>query len=162
MNRARRNTPPVLKLLAAAVQENDSSTLGGSGPLKNEITPELRQRVGKGLKWLKDHLGDNGTMGPGAGQQAGIMALAGIAFLADGSTPGEGPYGEQVQKILDYVLRNCQATGLITSPNDGSPMYGHGFATLFLAECYGMTGREDIKEKLQMAVRLIVRTQNKE
>ena len=147
---------------APAVQESDNSTIGGSGPMKDEITPELRQHVDKGLKWLKDHLDENGTMGPGAGSQAGIMALAGIAFLADGDVPGEGPYGPQVEKILNFVLRSCQPTGLITSANDGSPMYGHGFATLFLAESYGMTGRPDIKEKLQMAVRLIVRTQNKE
>ena len=42
------------------------------------------------------------------------------------------------------------------------PMYGHGFATLFLGEVYGMTGDDKVREKLQMAVRLIERTQNKE
>jgi hypothetical protein len=26
-------------------------------------------------------------------------------------------------------------------------MYGHGFATLFLGEVYGMTGDEQVKEK---------------
>ena len=42
------------------------------------------------------------------------------------------------------------------------PMYGHGFATLFLGEVYGMTGDESVKEKLQKAVRLIQKTQNRE
>jgi hypothetical protein len=42
------------------------------------------------------------------------------------------------------------------------PMYGHGFATLFLAEVYGMTGDESVKEKLQKAVKLIQKTQNRE
>ena len=41
-------------------------------------------------------------------------------------------------------------------------MYGHGFATLFLAEAYGMTERNDIREKLKKAVDLIVSTQNKD
>jgi prenyltransferase beta subunit len=41
-------------------------------------------------------------------------------------------------------------------------MYGHGFATLFLGEVYGMTQDEDVKEKLQKAVRLIERCQNDE
>ena len=41
-------------------------------------------------------------------------------------------------------------------------MYGHGFATLFLGEVYGMTGDETVKEKLQKAVRLIQKTQNSE
>ena len=41
-------------------------------------------------------------------------------------------------------------------------MYGHGFATLFLAECYGMSPRPELREKLDKAVKLIVNTQNKE
>ena len=41
-------------------------------------------------------------------------------------------------------------------------MYGHGFATLFLAQVYGMTKRDDIRRKLSDAIRLIVRTQNHE
>ncbi|MFO0960726.1 MAG: prenyltransferase/squalene oxidase repeat-containing protein [Isosphaeraceae bacterium] len=42
------------------------------------------------------------------------------------------------------------------------PMYGHGFATLFLAEAYGMTRRPEIRDKLEKAVRLIIDTQNGE
>lgn len=41
-------------------------------------------------------------------------------------------------------------------------MYGHGFATLFLAEAYGMSSRPDVRETLRKAVRLIVTTQNDE
>jgi hypothetical protein len=41
-------------------------------------------------------------------------------------------------------------------------MYGHGFATLFLGEVFGMTGNEEVKEKLQRAVQLIQKTQNPE
>jgi hypothetical protein len=41
-------------------------------------------------------------------------------------------------------------------------MYGHGFATLFLAECYGMDRRPEVREKLTKAVQLIVNTQNNE
>ena len=35
-------------------------------------------------------------------------------------------------------------------------MYGHGFATLFLAEVYGSTRETTLREKLRRAVRLIV------
>ncbi len=139
------------------------STIGGTGPIKDEITKELQERVKKGLKWLSANVSENG--GPnmyGYGNEVGIIALAGLAFMADGSMPNDGPYGKEVEKVLDIVLKNCQASGLIASPSGGSPMYGHGFATLFLAEIYGMTQRQDVKEKLQMAVRLIVQTQNRE
>ena len=55
-----------------------------------------------------------------------------------------------------------QESGLIASDKSHGPMYGHGFATLFLGEVYGMTGDEEVKEKLQKAVRLIQKTQNRE
>ncbi len=42
------------------------------------------------------------------------------------------------------------------------PMYGHGYATLFLAECHGMSHRLGLREKLAKAVALIVNTQNKD
>ena len=41
-------------------------------------------------------------------------------------------------------------------------MYGHGFATLFLAEVYGMWPDDQVREKLKKAVRLIINTQNDE
>jgi prenyltransferase beta subunit len=41
-------------------------------------------------------------------------------------------------------------------------MYSHAFATLFLAEVYGMTHRAEVREKLQKAVDFIVNSQNAE
>jgi hypothetical protein len=146
---------------ARAADEPGQSTMGGSGPIKDEMTPELREKIKKGLTWLSKNLNKEG-MGRGGGESPGILSLAGLAFLGDGNTPGEGPFGKEVEKILEFVLANCGETGLIAGRGDGSPMYGHGFATLFLAEVYGMTQRQDVKEKLQMAVRLIVQSQNKQ
>ena len=74
--------------------------------------------------------------------------------------PAAGKYGDNVQTCLDFVLSCCQESGLIASDQSHGPMYGHGFATLFLGEVYGMTGDEQVKEKLQKAVRLIQKTQN--
>ena len=81
-----------------------------------------------------------------------------MALMAGGSTPARGPYGQQVDRALDYVLANAQASGFICEPAATShgPMYGHGFATTFLAECYGMSPRPDLREKLSKAVKLIV------
>jgi hypothetical protein len=60
------------------------------------------------------------------------------------------------------VKSSCQESGLVASDNMNGTMYGHGFAALFLAEIYGMAPDEDVKEKLQKAVRLIEKTQNRE
>jgi hypothetical protein len=91
-----------------------------------------------------------------------ITSLAGLAFMEAGNLPNRGKYGKEVQRCLDYVLANCQQSGLIASDASQGPMYGHGFATLFLGEIYGMTGNDEVKEKLQKAVTLIQKTQNQE
>jgi hypothetical protein len=86
-----------------------------------------------------------------------------MAMMADGSTPGRGPYGAQVNRCVDYLLANTQPSGFICGPEAGyGPMYGHGFATMFLAECYGMSPRPELREKLSKAVKIIVNSQNKQ
>jgi len=130
----------------------------------DEITPRQQEAVRKGLVWLAGHQQRDGSYGAGgsSGKHAGITALAGLAFMQAGNLPGRGQYGENVQKCLDFVLASCQESGLISSDQSHGPMYGHGFATLFLGEIYGMTGDEQVKERLQRAVRLIEQTQNRE
>ena len=96
-------------------------------------------------------------------RNVGRYRPAGMALMAGGSTPGRGPYGRQVSRCVEYLLANAQQSGFIIVPRGAShgPMYGHGFATLFLAECYGMSPRPELRETLAKAVQLIVNTQNK-
>jgi hypothetical protein len=63
-----------------------------------------------------------------------------MAFMAHGSTPGRGPFGGEINLCVQHILNNSREGGFIISPGSAShgPMYGHGFATLFLAEVYGM------------------------
>lgn len=89
----------------------------------------------------------------------GVTALACLAFLAHGDLPGRGRYGKVVERGLNFILRNIDENGYISYR--GSRMYSHAFATLFLAEIYGMVQRDDIKEKLIRAVRAIERAQNR-
>jgi hypothetical protein len=145
-------------LPAAAATEPGRSTVGGTGPIKDELDPQTRDAVDKGLAWLAKQVNAGNWMNQG-GDSVAITALAGLAFLADGSLPNDGRYGRESQRILEQVLKNCQESGLIAAPNNSQPMYGHGFATLYLAEAYGMSPRPDVGEKLHNAVRLIVNTQ---
>ena len=129
----------------------------------NEITPAQQRSVARALEYLATVQQRDGSFtASGTQGHAGITALAGIAFMAEGNLPGRGKYGDNVQKCLDFVLASCQESGLIASDNSHGPMYGHGFATLFLGEIYGMTRDENVKEKLQKAVKLLHKSQNQE
>jgi len=134
------------------------------------INPAAEKAIDQGLEWLSGRQNNDGSFGLGAHRDnAAICALCGMAFMSGGSTPGRGPYGRQVALAVEYLLANAQPSGFIVEPtltsiNHG--MYSHGFATLFLAECYGMSNgmskRAEFRDKLSRAVKLIVNTQNNE
>lgn len=127
------------------------------------VTPAAAKAVGRGLAFLATRQHDDGSFGAsGYSRNVAVCSLGGMAFMSSGSTPGRGPYGGVVNSCLDFVLEHTQDSGFITVQGSAShgPMYGHGFATLFLAEAYGMTMRSDIRDKLAKAVNLIINTQN--
>jgi prenyltransferase beta subunit len=121
--------------------------------------------IERGLAYLAGEQQADGSFGPsGYGRNVAVVGLAGMAFLSSGSTPDRGPYGEEISLCVDFLLKHTQESGFIVDPGSTShgPMYGHGFATLFLAEAYGMSPRDDLRDKLSKAVNLIVNCQNDE
>jgi hypothetical protein len=138
--------------------------------LANEITPELTAAVTKGVEYLVKQQGPDGAFGDGRfGRNVAVTSLASIAVMADGNLPGRGPHGDAISRAVDYVLQNATESGLIASDSSSGPMYGHGFATLFLGEVYGMTAgggdnaqSHKLHEALVKAVHLIEQTQNEQ
>jgi hypothetical protein len=130
------------------------------------IKPATQAAIDRGLSWLAGRQNpDDGSFGTsGYSRNAGVSGLIGMAFLSEGSMPNRGPFGQNVTQVARFLLKNAQENGLINSPGAVShgPMYDHGFATLFLAEIYGMSPESELREKLVKAVRLIVDSQNKE
>jgi prenyltransferase beta subunit len=129
------------------------------------MTPAAARAIERGLNSLSTRQDEDGSFRSGGySRNVAICGLSGMAFMSEGSTPGRGPHGRNVERCIDFILANTQESGFINVPNASShgPMYGHGFATLFLAECYGMTMRGDIRDKLTKAVQLIINTQNDE
>jgi hypothetical protein len=135
-----------------------------------EMTPALDQAIARGFAYLAEAQEEDGSFGGGRyDRHVGITALACIAFMADGHLPGRGPYGRIIERGLDFILEHQAETGLYAADTSHGPMYGHGFATLFIGEIYGMTRggadtarAERVHESLVRAVRLIVQTQNAE
>lgn len=140
--------------------------------LVDEMTPELDAAVTAGLARLAEYQQEDGSFGSAAdryGKNVAVAALASLAFMADGNLPGRGTYGPQVERSLEFILGSIAETGLIAADTSHGPMYGHGFATLFLGEVYGMTAGgpdtaqgERVHDALVRATRLIVQSQNEE
>lgn len=81
--------------------------------------------------------------------------MAILAFLARGDDPEFGPYRLYVKRAMNFLLKQQnQETGYI-----GSSMYNHGFATLALAEAYGLTNDLRLGPALEKASKLIVSSQ---
>lgn len=153
-----------------------SSRRMDEGERPHEVDEKVLKAVDRGLRWLADTQLANGSWKSTVGYKlntsymsdedvrdrgdVGVTALCGIAFLANGQTPSRGKYGKVIDKTLDYILSCQQSNGYITV--NGSRMYSHAFSTLFLAELSGMVKRDDVREKLEDAVRLIVDSQNRE
>jgi len=109
------------------------------------------QAVKKALAFLAKRLGSDETFAREVRGMNAVAGLAGMAFLSVGHTPGRGPYGDVVNRCIDYVTAQAvskkdgrQAGGwrYLTTPKGylgrGGRMYGHGIATLFLCEVSGM------------------------
>jgi prenyltransferase beta subunit len=132
---------------------------------EEEFIDRARPAIEKGLGFLAERQLDDGSFSTtGYGRNAAVVALTGMSWLSSGSTPGRGPFGEEVERVTDYLLDHCEDSGFIGVEGAMShgPMYEHGFATLFLSEVYGMSPRDDLRDKLARAIDLIVRTQNDE
>lgn len=127
------------------------------------ITPETIIAVRKGLDYLarkQDADGSYQSSQGGSEYPCTLTALAGMAFLANGNTPSRGPYADQVRKCISYLINQQDAaTGLIAANGEnGRPMYGHGFALMFLSCVHGMEqdprNRERIGEVIKKAIQL--------
>ena len=158
-----------LSCVAAGQQPAANPPGAENNALAAEITPQLTRAVDRGLAALAAAQGADGSWNGGTryGRHVGITGLAALAFMADGHLPGRGRYGANVQRALDFILAHSTETGLLAADTSHGPMYGHGFATLFLGEVYGMTAggpdsaqSERLHETLVKAVRLIVNSQN--
>jgi prenyltransferase beta subunit len=137
------------------------------------ITPETQRAIDRGLEYLARTQNRDGSFGdrlPFHGNVA-ITSLAALAFMAGGHQPGRGHYGTSVRRALLYVLSREQRdpSGFLHYGSRDSHqigMYDHGFATLFLAEVYGMVPdlgvQERLKGTIERAVRLIESTQGGE
>jgi hypothetical protein len=151
--------------------------------------------VGSGLRWLADHQDQDGGWSadgfqkhcrhfvpcPGRGLpdfDVGVTALATLAFLGAGHSPGgadssetdfgpkaavgsgapDGPYRLTVQKAVDYLLNHQDGGGAFGAIGDNY-LYNHALGTFAMAEAYTMTGSRRYRGSLEAAVQFSVASQ---
>ncbi len=145
----------------------DKPPAPGPAPFR-EMSPEVAAAAERGLAYLAKTQNPSGAYGSGSAPVA-TTAIAAMAFLQGGHLPGRSKYGENVKKALGFLLKCAGKSGYINEGQirgaGGSGMHGHGYAAMFLAEVYGMTGdipdleTDTLKEKLTAAIRVIERGQ---
>lgn len=147
----------------AAYGQSSSET--STARIEGQITPAAEKAIDSGLQWLAGRHNVDGTFGDDRllKGNTGVCGLAGLAFLAQGSGTDRGPYADHIRRCIEYLRTHFDPeSGLIDNPDyqSSGPMYGHGFATLFLAEVYGNAGTDSLKPLLEKSVSLIVNSQN--
>ena len=118
---------------------------------------ETEASVRRALDWFTKKQKDDGhweeTSSPIA--HTGLVMLCYYSFGA--SHDKEGPYQETLAKALEWMIKQVTPEGKLM---DGGRGYDHSIGTLALAEAYGASGDEEIKDPLEKAVKYLVNWQN--
>lgn len=118
------------------------------------VNKEIHEAIQRGIAWLERNQANDGSWRSAGGYgtyPAAMTGLAGMALLAAGSTPTRGRNYGEVRRATDFLLKHADPnTGVVSVPQEeGRSMYGHGFATLFLASVFGMEEDQRKHEKLK-------------
>lgn len=125
-------------------------------PTADVLKPDEWQRVDdsveRGLQWLASRQQRNGSFPTLPLGQPGITSFCVMAFVSHGHVPGEGPYGSQLLKAVQYIARSQKQNGLLAVVAPGGATisrnvskeisntvpYNHAISGLMLSEIIAM------------------------
>ena len=122
--------------------------------------------VERALRWLAAQQDADGSFATIPNGQPGVTSLCMMAFVAHGNVPGDGRYGERLERATDFVLSCQKPNGLVTLVGPDSPAldrnveshevgtcaaYNHAISSLVLSEMYGMS-RAERARRIEVAV----------
>jgi len=141
-----------------AQTSTESRELLEDAPASDVLSPEqwkqVDQSVQRALLWLASQQQRDGSFPTLPQGQPGVTSLCVMAFLTHGHLPGEGPYGQKLEKAIDFI-RLCQKqNGLLAVVAPGGPritrntpheigvsaVYNHTISSLLLSEVYSLEG----------------------
>jgi len=176
-NRTKANIPATYRLRNLSKRKEIAQRFGG--------TEESERAVEASLKWLASHqeqagfwnadrfgagkvrIDEQGIDRRNAGAQAdaGLTALAILAFLGAGYTQDEGQYSENLNRATQWMTDQQKPDGFLGgNATHYARMYSHAMATYSLAEAYGLQNdpksNPKLREAIARAVSYIVENQN--
>ena len=142
-----------------------------SEPTFPEFTKKSEISIKKGTAWLLRTINRDGGCGIDIHQRSDIActAVVGLSLLTQGSTSNEGPYRNEVRKLLNYIIRAVDQMphGDITSVRNTQLQGDFGrhihtlYAALFLSQIVGEeSGNTRVRSALQKLLPVIARTQH--
>ena len=130
-------------------------------------TEESEEAITRALDWFSKNQEPDGRWsinkhGGQKGHDVASTSFALVCYFGWGAKHNDpaSPYHETVNKGLNWLLKQVKDNGDLTG-GLGNGMYDQGIATLALAEAYGLTKDEKLREPLEKAVEFVVKAQNK-
>jgi hypothetical protein len=112
----------------------------------------VERSIDAGLEWLASQQADDGSFPSNPVGQPAVTSMAVMAFLSRGHLPGQGRYGQQLDRAIDYVLDQQSRRGYFSLLPVAPPLqhlkpsqtliYNHCISGLMLGEVYGMSSGE--------------------
>ena len=133
-------------------------------PALAKFREPVDKAIDRALEYLAKQQESDGSFHSSAmSRSTAITSLALMAFLAKGHTPGQAPYGDIINRGIDFVIAAQQWNGmLVGDTHTHGPMYSHTIATLMLSEVSGMVApdrQKRVDAALGKALRLILSAQ---
>ena len=121
---------------------------------------DVKESVAKGLKWLAEQQKEEGYwVGRADSQPTATTSIAGLALLMEGSTLKHGTYAPNLRRAVEWMTKNVQSDGLLSSNHRteiDQPIGTHAQALLFLVCAYDVdddpTRRERLGKLLEKAI----------
>lgn len=145
-----------------------AATLVPAGRAMAQDADPMQQRIDAAIvKALKALARDQSPSGAWLNREdvesTAMTGLAVMAFMAAGHVPGEGPYGDRLEKAVSWVIQQQRPNGMLVGRTSQGPMYSHGICTLMLAEVMGMLDdplESRCRKALEQAIKLTLDAQN--
>ena len=127
----------------------------------------IDESVVRSLEWLSDQQKPDGSFPTVAGGQPAVTSLCVMAFASHGHLPGQGKYGKQLEKAIEYIIGCQKRSGILAleCPNtekiprtlnrdsSNNAVYNHAISATVLSEMYSLaSGTEKQGQAIEKAL----------